>query len=202
MLSSLSSQKIIYYFTATSDSSSEIYLLIALLMFLNAVILTPPSELIGIGIGLAFFLGGLNYPLMILIATSSNFLGTLFWYYAGLIHSNSKKSRLEMPKWKRRLRKIEKLYQHNADFLVFSLRFVPFFRALCSYPAGKVRMKLLNFALCSLPGLFLWMILWSLLGIFLGQLIIKYHLLISLLFGLIAYFAIKFYFKQLSEELI
>lgn len=181
--------------TSMNSDLITVYVLIAVLMFLNIVILTPPSELIGIAIGIAVYLTDLNWFLAILIATVANFLGTLVWYYVGYFRFGKKgKNKL--------MSKIEEAYLLEGRFLVFLLRFVPLIRAFCSYPAGKIRMKMWDFALYSIPGLMLWMIIWSVLGMVLGQLAVKYHILVSVAMGITVYLIIKISLTRFGKRLM
>jgi membrane protein DedA with SNARE-associated domain len=194
-----SGQEILDFIISMNSNLITVYLLIAGLMFLNMAILTPPSEFIGVGIGIAVYFTDLNWVLAILIATVFNFLGTLVWYYAGLLRSEKK---FKFTYFAEKIDRVEKLYLHNGKALVFLLRFVPFIRALCSYPAGKVRMNLKDFAKYSIPGLMLWMVFWSVLGIFLGQVAIKYHLFFSVGMGIFAYILIKIVLTRFGKKLM
>lgn len=189
-------EEIIGMMTSMDFGLFEIYLLIGVLMFLNTLILTPPSEFIGIGIGIAVYLTDLNWGLAVLIAALANFFGTMAWYYAGVYNSSRPRKNTKNRRWVFRklsefMDKVEEAYLSKGKFLVFLLRFVPLIRALCSYPAGKIRMKVRDFALYSIPGLVLWMVIWSLLGVILGQVAVKYHVLVSVGMGFAVYFILK-----------
>ncbi len=207
MLSAFSSQEIVETITSMNSNLLMVYLLIAGLMFLNMAILTPPSEFIGIAIGIAVYLTDLNWILAIIIATIFNFLGTLTWYYAGILRSG-KKFKFKPRKGllgkgialMSKIERVEETYLSHGKFLILVLRLVPFIRALCSYPAGKIRMKFRDFAKYSIPGLCIWMVIWSTLGMFMGQLAMKYHLYVSVAMGICAYIIIKISLARLGKK--
>jgi membrane protein DedA with SNARE-associated domain len=204
---SLSSQAILEQITSVNENLLSVYVLIAVVMFFNMAILTPPSEFVGIAIGIAAYLSDLNWVLAIAIATIFNFFGTLTWYYAGRMRHNKRFKFKHNKGWRGRMitlmtkvEKVEETYLSHGKSLIFLLRLVPFIRALCSYPAGKIRMKFTDFAKYSIPGLCLWLVIWSILGVALGQVAIKYHLYFSVGLGILTYVFIKIFLTKLSKK--
>ncbi|MBT6068204.1 DedA family protein [Candidatus Peregrinibacteria bacterium] len=182
-------------------SSFEVYSAIAIFMFLNTVIFTPPSEIMGIVIGIIALSGKVNIFLAIGIASIANLIGMVPLYYIGRYRSNHTKV-----KWKKGIfkslaiqaEKIEAAYEEQGKHVVLILRNVPFIRALCSYPAGKIRMPFGTFLKYSFVGTVIWLTIWISLGYFLGKIALLYHWQISLGIGIIAFIVLKLLFRKLD----
>jgi len=179
-----------------------LYLWVAILMFLNAVLMTPPSEYICLSAGILSFYGNGNLLVFILIASVCNLLGTSLWYLLGLLHKKQTKHltdrqiknaffRKIFQIYTQHLHKIEQLFAQHSFSLLLLLRNVPIVRSISSYPAGRIAMPLSKFLLASGLGILIWVCLWTGQGYFLGQIALHYHWTIALITGLISLVMIK-----------
>ncbi|MDO8241010.1 MAG: VTT domain-containing protein [Candidatus Moranbacteria bacterium] len=177
--------------------------------------MVPPSEYICIAAGILLSTkGDYNLNLIIIIATLSNLLGTLPWYFLGKRHKTRNKSltKKTFSKWliinkiiniyTKDLQHIERLYETNGFLLVSILRNVPVIRSICSYPAGRIGMDFTRFVTYSFVGILAWVTIWSCAGKFIGYTIINYNMYISLSFGVISFLILKLTINLLRNKAI
>lgn len=153
--------------------------LVALLMFLNSSVMTPPSELICLAAG--YWASTADFPLVliVLIAALSNLGGTCLWYHLGIAHRKKAVGlgRASGGRWVNQVFTV--LSGHDVDYLltrfersgwilVVILRLVPIARSIISYGAGQARMKARTFYVGSFVGILMWCTAWSWAGRFYG----------------------------------
>ncbi|MFH1586015.1 MAG: DedA family protein [archaeon] len=156
------------------------------LMFLNTVILTPPSEIILPLSGFLVYTSQHSLFTVIVVSVIANFLGTYVWYSAGRIIGADWVFKINY--FKKRITKdsfdkICKQFHNKKAYWVGVFRFFPLLRALISLPAGMVKMPHKVFAFYTLIGMVVWNIFWVLCGYYLGVSYLKYSKYITLLLG-------------------
>lgn len=189
-----------------------IYGYLFLLMFMNSSVMIPPSEYICIVAGIILFNRDVSIIILVLIATSANFLGTAIWYWLGKIHVRKSKTIVRMNYKKdnlwskihhlytRRLIQLEEIYKNHGILLMILLRNIPVIRSIASYPAGRVSMPLNAFTWASMLGIGFWVIIWISLGYILGNIAYNYKWYIALGVGIISLALVKYLLSMLDKK--
>lgn len=141
------------------------YFGIFLLMALENIFPPIPSEVImGIG-GVAVARGTMDFWPLMIAGTIGSTVGNYAWYWLG-VHWG--KHRLEpfVDRWGRWLtmewedvEKARRFFRKHGPWVVFLLRFTPFFRTMISLPAGLSHMGGKRFIFFTTGGVFIWNVL-------------------------------------------
>lgn len=159
----------------TSTIESLGYLGIALLMFLETIIIPIPSELVMPLAGFTAAQGKLTLIYVILAGTVGTVLGALPWYYVGKLLGEQRLKVLadRHGKWfgvsGHDIEKAKSWFDKHGGKAVFFCRLVPGVRTWVSVPAGISRMHLLPFLIYSVLGSTLWVSLLTYGGYTLGN---------------------------------
>jgi membrane protein DedA with SNARE-associated domain len=138
------------------------YVGIFVLMFLENMALTIPSEVVLPFTGYLVRTGTLNFPVALIVSTIASLLGSLVIYFLArklsppLLHKLTRVAGIS----DERLKKTEAWVSGKyGTFLVLVARFVPGIRSSIAIPAGILRMSTLRFSLTTLVGSFGWSLL-------------------------------------------
>jgi membrane protein DedA with SNARE-associated domain len=114
--------------------------------------------------------GSLNIVAVIAIAFVGAVLGDNLGYYIGL--KGGRRFLLKYGKYifvnRHRLAHVDRYFKQHGGKTIFIARFTSFLRALAAIVAGSAKMPYTKFFLYDLAGAFIWSIVISLLGFFLG----------------------------------
>ncbi|MCY0849520.1 DedA family protein [Sulfuracidifex metallicus] len=134
------------------------YTILLVLMFLEALGLPVPSEIIMPLAGYFSSQGQYNLVGAILVGTLGTMIGSLFDYFIAsrigepILLRYGKYIKLNQ----NNLMKMYSWFNSYGVFAVFFARFLPALRALISYPAGLVRMNIGRFSIATLLGQLIW----------------------------------------------
>lgn len=172
-----------------SVSSDRLLLIIAVVMFLNSSVMTPPSQYTCMTAGFVASANGTSLLVVILTAALANFLGTAIWFIfgrRGLYMAITQAPIFSFPllsPYVRYLPAIRELLDKN-KFLALSLwRLIPVIRSIVSLPAGDLKISWWSFSTGSLFGIFISCSIWTVVGSTLGQLAPAIAALIGLFVG-------------------
>ena len=128
------------------------------LMFLEGTSLPIPSEVVMPLGGALSRDGSLTIWLVIVVGTMGSLLGSLVDYYVALYAGEAvvKRYGTYFHITENRLNSVQKWFSNYGTLAVFSMRFVPGFRALISFPAGFGRMKIVKFIGATFLGHLIW----------------------------------------------
>lgn len=147
---------------------------VALMMFLENVFPSIPSELIMPAAGFAAAIGELSLISVIIAGTIGSVLGALPLYYLGSRLDETRLIRLTERYGKYLLITPKDIISAQAWFdrhgktVVFFGRMIPAIRSLISIPAGMARMSLLPFLMLTAMGSMIWSALLAYAGFVLG----------------------------------
>lgn len=114
--------------------------------------------------------GSLNIVAVIVIAFVGAVLGDNLGYYIG--RRGGRRFLLKYGKYifvnRRRLAHVDRYFKKHGGKTIFVARFTSFLRALAALVAGSAKMPYRQFFLYDIAGAFIWSIIISLLGYFLG----------------------------------
>jgi len=157
------------------------YLGIALLMALENIFPPIPSELImGLG-GVMVARGVMSFWPLLLVGTIGTTAGNYVWFWLG---SRFGYHRLEpfIERWGRWLtldwehvEQASRFFRRHGHWVVFFLRFSPFFRTMISLPAGLLHMPVGKFLIFTFLGSAIWNAVLILGGQWLAPVIEKYE---------------------------
>lgn len=145
------------------------YLGVFLLMAIENVIPPIPSEVImGYG-GVLVERGQFKFWPLLIIGTTGTVVGNCFWYWLGrrwdedqLHRFADKYGRWLTVDWKR-FQNVRRVFRKHGDWVVFVLRFSPFFRTIISLPAGLAGMNIWRFMVFTFLGSLIWngLLIWG-----------------------------------------
>jgi len=172
------------------------------LMFLNMVVFTPPSELILPLAGFFAYTSGYSPLLVIVVAVFANLLGTYVWYFIGMkvgyrwlfkIRYFRKRTNEES------ILRLANKFQNEGSYWVGIFRLFPLVRALVSIPAGMIKMPHRKFIAHTLIGLGVWTFFWTFFGYFAGMGFVEYK--IGVLICLVVIFiVVAFIFERKVKD--
>jgi membrane protein DedA with SNARE-associated domain len=145
------------------------------LMFLENVFPPIPSELIMPLAGFTVKKGVMNFQHAVLAGVIGTILGTLLWYYGGMLIGEERIGQLadRYGKWigisAKDIDKANRWFYRRGAIAVLLCRLVPGVRTLISLPAGISRMRLAPFLFYSTIGTTLWVTALTYAGYLLGE---------------------------------
>jgi membrane protein DedA with SNARE-associated domain len=148
---------------------------IGLLMFLENLFPPIPSELIMPLAGFTVSKGEMNFQYAVLAGVVGTVLGTLIWYYAGILVGEARLRVLadRYGKWLglsgEDIDKANHWFYRHGTKAVFFGRLVPGIRTIISLPAGISRMRLAPYLVYSTIGSTIWTVLLTYAGYALGE---------------------------------
>lgn len=151
------------------------YLGLALIMLLENAFPPVPSEPFLLGAGFTSSQGDMSIVLAIVATTLGATLGTLVYYYIGLVLPEARIRRLLRRYGRYALLGEDDLDRALAWFrrhgrpVIFFGRCIPLVRALISVPAGMTRMPFAQFIAYTIAGTAVWSSLLIFTGMFLGE---------------------------------
>lgn len=170
-------------------------LAIFIFMALNGFFSGPPSEMVLALGGVMASVTDESLLVIILAATSGNLLGTLLLYLLGRVIGAKKIFRIldkihsifknyfftKFLPTKKKAISFSRWFKDEGAIWVGIFRCFPVVRSIISMPAGMVAMPIRTFTTWTFGGVFLWAILWVIIGYFLTEIWAKISWSISLL---------------------
>ena len=164
-----------YISLAVEKNSQIAYLTICLAMFLENIIPPIPSELIMPLGGFFVYQQKLNFYILVFSGLLGTILGSLPWYYLGILVNEKRISKFLDKKGKylgissNDLNKSKRWFDSYGVSLVFWGRLVPGIRTLISVPAGIELMPIRKFLFWTTLGSLIWVSLLTYAGYFFGE---------------------------------
>lgn len=142
------------------------------LMFLESSCFVPiPSEVVMIPAGYLAYEGKMNFFIVLLCGTMGSLFGALCNYF--LAYKFGRPFLLKFGKYflfkPRHLSKIEAFFSKHGDISTFNGRLIVGVRQYISLPAGLAKMNIFKFSLYTTAGSFIWMLILTLIGYFIGK---------------------------------
>ena len=164
-----------YISLAVEKNTQIAYLTICLAMFLENIIPPIPSELIMPLGGFFVYQQKLNFYILVFSGLLGTILGSLPWYYLGILVNEKRISNFLDKKGKylgissNDLNKSKRWFDRYGVSLVFWGRLVPGIRTLISVPAGIELMPIRKFLFWTTLGSLIWVSLLTYAGYFFGE---------------------------------
>ena len=164
-----------YISLAVEKNPQIAYLTICLGMFLENIIPPIPSELIMPLGGFFVYQQKLNFYILVFSGLLGTLLGSLPWYYLGILVNEKRISKFLDKKGKylgissNDLNKSKRWFDRYGVSLVFWGRLVPGIRTLISVPAGIELMPIRKFLFWTTLGSLIWVSLLTYAGYFFGE---------------------------------
>ena len=164
-----------YISLAVEKNPQIAYLTICLAMFLENIIPPIPSELIMPLGGFFVYQQKLNFYILVFSGLLGTILGSLPWYYLGILVNEKRISKFLDKKGKylgissNDLNKSKSWFDRYGVSLVFWGRLVPGIRTLISVPAGIELMPIRKFLFWTTLGSLIWVSLLTYAGYFFGE---------------------------------
>jgi len=147
------------------------YLGIFILMTLESTVFPIPSELVMIPAGYLAHRGELSATLSVVAGTAGSLAGALINYIVSrrygrsFLWNHGKKILVS----RRRLAQMDYFFRRYGEVTTFLGRLIPVARHYISIPAGLAKMRLWRFMLFTSLGAFVWMVILTALGYFIGD---------------------------------
>lgn len=140
-------------------------------MTLESTVFPIPSELVMIPAGYLAHAGELNATLSILAGTAGSLAGAMINYIVSRRYGRSFlwKHGSKILVSRRRLAQMDYFFSRYGEVTTFVGRLIPVARHYISIPAGIAKMRLWKFMLFTSLGAFVWMVVLTALGYFLGD---------------------------------
>lgn len=147
---------------------------VALSMFIESFFAPIPSEIILPFSGFVASNGSLNIYIVIIIASLSAYLGSLPFYFVGLLGEEKIYEFLnKYGKYlfisKTDLEAGYKVFEKYGNGIVFVGRLIPIVRTVVSFPAGAAKMNFMVFSIYTILGTLIWSSLLGYGGYILGE---------------------------------
>lgn len=147
------------------------YIGIFVLMTLESTVFPIPSELVMIPAGYLAHQGELSATLSVIAGTAGSLAGAMINYivsrrYGRSFLWNHGKKILVL---RRRLAQMDYFFRRYGEVTTFLGRLIPVARHYISIPAGLAKMRLWRFMLFTSLGAFVWMVVLTALGYFIGN---------------------------------
>ena len=186
-------QEIITYLVDTIGSFG--YIGIFLLMFLESSFFPFPSEVVMIPAGYLAYKGDMNLGLVLFFGISGSLAGAWFNYF--LASKFGRKFLLKIIS-EEKVDNLDKFFEKHGHISTFTGRLIPGIRQYISFPAGLAKMNKIKFSIYTTLGAFIWVVILTLLGYFIGEnqiLIHKYlkeiTIIVTLLMGILIFIYVK-----------
>lgn len=147
------------------------YFGILFMMFLESSFFPFPSEVVMIPAGYLASKGELNLYIVLFLGLIGSILGALLNYFIAI-----KFGRIIIIKYgkyfflnEESLNKIEVFFIKHGEISTFTGRLIPGLRQYISFPAGLAKMNLIKFVFFTSLGAFIWIMVLTMLGYFLGD---------------------------------
>ncbi len=147
------------------------YMGIFFMMFLESSFVPFPSEVVMIPAGYLVYKGEMNGYAAIFAGASGSLFGALFNYYLALKFGRQfliKYGRYVFIKEETVL-KMESYFEKHGHISTFAGRLVPAVRQYVSFPAGIAKMNLVKFSFYTSLGAFIWVLILTILGYYIGE---------------------------------
>jgi membrane protein DedA with SNARE-associated domain len=147
------------------------YIGIFLLMTLESTVFPIPSELVMIPAGYLAHQGELSATLSVISGTVGSLVGAMINYIVSrrygrsFLWNHGKKILVS----RRRLAQMDYFFRRYGEITTFLGRLIPVARHYISIPAGLAKMRLWRFMLFTSLGAFVWMVVLTALGYFIGN---------------------------------
>ncbi len=147
------------------------YLGIFILMTLESTVFPIPSELVMIPAGYLAHQGELSATLSVIAGTAGSLAGALINYIVSrrygrsFLWNHGRKILVS----RRRLAQMDYFFRRYGEVTTFLGRLIPVARHYISIPAGLAKMRLWRFMLFTSLGAFVWMVILTMLGYFIGN---------------------------------
>ena len=147
------------------------YLGIFIMMAIESSFVPFPSEIVLIPAGYLASQGDMSISLILLSALGGSMIGAFINYFLALTLGRSflKKYGKYIFINEKTLLKMEDFFEKHGHISTFTGRLIPGIRQLISVPAGIAKMNILEFALFTALGAFIWSCVLTFLGYFLGE---------------------------------
>ncbi len=140
------------------------------MMFLESTFFPFPSEVAMVPAGYLAYQGKMNIFLAIVAGAFGSLFGALLNYY--LASTFGRKFLLKYGKYffikEETISKMEKFFKSHGHISTFTGRLIPGIRQYISLPAGLSKMDIREFAIYTLLGAGIWVIILALIGYFVG----------------------------------
>jgi len=147
------------------------YMGIFFMMFLESSFVPFPSEVVMIPAGYLVYKGEMNGYAVIFAGVSGSLFGALFNYYLALKFGRQfliKYGRFVFIKEETVL-KMESYFEKHGHISTFAGRLIPAVRQYISFPAGIAKMNLVKFSFYTSLGAFIWVVILTILGYYIGE---------------------------------
>lgn len=147
------------------------YIGIFILMTLESTVFPIPSELVMIPAGYLAHQGELSATMSVISGTAGSLAGALINYVVSrrygrsFLWNHGKKILVS----RRRLAQMDYFFRRYGEVTTFLGRLIPVARHYISIPAGLAKMRLWRFMLFTSLGAFVWMVVLTALGYFIGN---------------------------------
>jgi membrane protein DedA with SNARE-associated domain len=147
------------------------YIGIFVLMTLESTVFPIPSELVMIPAGYLAHQGELSIALSVVAGTAGSLAGAMINYIVSrrygrsFLWNHGKKILVS----RRRLAQMDYFFRRYGEVTTFLGRLIPVARHYISIPAGVAKMRLWRFMLFTSLGAFVWMVVLTALGYFIGN---------------------------------
>lgn len=147
------------------------YIGIFVMMTLESTVFPIPSELVMIPAGYLAHQGELSATLSVIAGTAGSLAGAMINYIVSrrygrsFLWNHGKKILVS----RRRLAQMDYFFRRYGEITTFLGRLIPVARHYISIPAGLAKMRLWRFMLFTSLGAFVWMVVLTALGYFIGN---------------------------------
>lgn len=167
------------------------------LMFLESSFFPFPSEVVMIPAGYLVYQGEMSMTLVLLAGLLGSLAGAWFNYVLALKYGRGVLLKIVSIQ---KLEKLEDFFDKHGHISTFTCRLIPGIRQYISFPAGLAKMNKFKFTIYTSIGAFIWMLILTLLGYYLGEnqvLIHKYLKEITIVtFGILSVIIILYVRKR------
>ena len=141
------------------------------MMVFESSLIPIPSEITIIPAGVLASRGDMNILMVILIGTTGNMLGATFNYF--FAHKVGRKFLLKYGQYffvtDKTIHKMEEFFSQHGEISIFTARLIPGLRQYISLQAGISNMNYKKFAIFTIAGAGLWVIILAVLGFAFGE---------------------------------
>ena len=177
------------------------------LMALESANIPIPSEIIMPFAGFLVSKGVFSFWVVVMWGTVGNYIGSLLSYVVAerIMQWRASWSVLKIFLREEELNRASRWFNRWGIISVFFSRMLPVIRTFISFPAGIARMRLLPFSVFTVSGSFLWSLLLTWVGYFLGEkwniLQPYFHMIDMVVIGCVVVFAGSLFFAHRRKKL-